>query len=215
MATKKTTPEISSGACPAGNPNLSKIPATWQPLKAQSFQGGVSESARYIKNVKTNILKVKANPTDIYLFIDLNYSSIAGQLGSVTAMILVDGFVSSCPLKYINFTPDPASFVARKYPTIVEAEKANRQSFETHGLNGRYVYAKSLSKEYRFWGCFGKNSLWKQRKYSKTQEFSTDCKPIPCCLSSVVHYFFYLSISRNSNSQKKLVASKHNQLECL
>lgn len=124
---------------------MGRHPSWWDKLKASSFADGVKESDRYVKNAEANAKKAKTHPIDPNRFLDVKYSSTAAQQGYVAAMILVDGFIASIPLTAINFSPDPLTFQSSsKYPTITDEEKANRQSFMSHGLNGRYAYRDFL-----------------------------------------------------------------------
>mgnify|MGYP005849600215 CR=1 FL=1 len=137
MATRKTThpPE------PPAGPR----PDWWPTLKAQSFAEGVQEADRYIANAEANARQAGVHPVDPDRFLDAKYSSTAAQQGYMAAMILVDGFVASCPLDAINFAPDPRTFQpSDRYPTLQEAEKARREAFLAHGLNGMHAYVNFL-----------------------------------------------------------------------
>ena len=137
MATRKTThpPE------PPAGPR----PDWWPTLKAQSFAEGVQEADRYIANAEANARQAGVHPVDPDRFLDAKYSSTAAQQGYMAAMILVDGFVASCPLDAINFAPDPRTFQpSDRYPTLQEAEKARREAFLAHGLNGMHAYRDLL-----------------------------------------------------------------------
>ena len=139
MATPKQTHAT------GGEPPPGLKPDWWATLKARSFAEGIQEADRYLKNAEANARKAGVHPVDPDRFLDVKYSSTAAQQGYVAAMILVDGFVASCPLEAIHFVPDSLTFrPTGKYPTRQDAEKAKRQSFWEHGLNGMHAYVNFI-----------------------------------------------------------------------
>lgn len=106
----------------------------------------MKEAERYIKNAEANAKKANTHPIDSDRFLDVKYSSAAGQFGYLAAMILVDGFIASCPLSAVNFAPDPQSFQpSNKYPSIPDAERINRQTFLTKGPTNQELYFRFLN----------------------------------------------------------------------
>lgn len=138
MATQKITSQ-SGGQQPLG-----RLPSWWDKLKATSFAAGVKEADRYLKNAEAQAKKAKVHPVDSDRFLDVKYSSAAGQYGYLAAMILVDGFIASCPLTAINFAPDPLNFQKAKYPSAAAEELANRQWFLAQGPTNRDRYIRFL-----------------------------------------------------------------------
>ena len=92
-------------------------------------------------NMKANIQEAKFHPKDDEQFLDVKYSSIAGQLGYMAAMILVDGFVVKYPLRLLNFMPHGSS-------ATVAAEEEKRQKFMNDGLNSLSAYNTILKMNF-------------------------------------------------------------------
>lgn len=114
-------------------------------LRATSFAEGVKEADRYVRNAEANAKKAGVHPVDPDRFLDVKYSSMAGQYAYIAAMVLMDGFVADMPEDRLSFRP--ATFTEShkvKYGTVDEAEKANRQVFQAKGMNSRHAYAKLL-----------------------------------------------------------------------
>ncbi len=156
MATRRkpTPPQASRKAKPrtglAVKQNLGKLPASWPPLKAKSLRDAIEKYDRYVENMETNIAQAQVHAKIIDRFLDVKYSSTAGQLGYMAAMILVDGFVVKYPLNLINFAPNPKvpKVIISSNRSIPAIEAANKKAFMTKGLHGRDAYENLLNLEF-------------------------------------------------------------------